>query len=158
MVIQGGRNVFTICRVLTFAVGILAVTTLLPATGRAADPSPPEKVPILLDTDIGSDVDDAFALALALASPEVDLVGVTTVGQGAEDRAWMVCRFLTAVGRRDVPVAWGRDPQPESPIEGLPSIRFDLRLSREGEADKTSGRVGSDPSAILKEKPAAAAS
>ncbi|MBV9561526.1 MAG: hypothetical protein JOY90_13920, partial [Bradyrhizobium sp.] len=40
---------------------------------------------------------------------------------------------------------------PECPIKGVPSIRFDLRLSREGEADKTSGRVGSDPSAILKE-------
>jgi len=47
---------------------------------------------------------------------------------------------------------------PECPIPGVPSIRFDLRLSREGEADKTSGRVGSDPSAILKEKPVAAAS
>ena len=49
---------------------------------------------------------------------------------------------------------------PDCPIPGVPSIRFDLRLSREGEADKTSGRVGSDPSAILKEKaaPAPAAS
>jgi hypothetical protein len=37
------------------------------------------------------------------------------------------------------------------------SIRFDLKLSREGEADKTSGRVGSDPSAILKEAKAPAA-
>ena len=43
------------------------------------------------------------------------------------------------------------DPNdPECPIPGVPSIRFDLRLSREGEADKTGGRVGSDPSAILK--------
>jgi protocatechuate 3,4-dioxygenase beta subunit len=40
---------------------------------------------------------------------------------------------------------------PDCPIQGVPSIRFDLRLSLEGEADKTSGRVGSDPSAILKE-------
>ena len=39
---------------------------------------------------------------------------------------------------------------PENPIKGVPSIRFDLNLSREGEADKTSGRVGSDPSAILR--------
>jgi catechol 1,2-dioxygenase/hydroxyquinol 1,2-dioxygenase len=39
---------------------------------------------------------------------------------------------------------------PSCPIKGLPSIRFDMRLSREGAADKTSGRVGSDPSAILK--------
>jgi hydroxyquinol 1,2-dioxygenase len=40
---------------------------------------------------------------------------------------------------------------PNCPIKGVPSIRFDMRLSREGEADKTSGRVGSDPSAILRE-------
>ena len=79
---------------------------------------PPARTPILLDTDIGTDIDDAFALALVLASPELDLQGVTTVGSDAEDRAWMVCRFLTAVGRRTIPVAWGRDPQPKSPIEG----------------------------------------
>jgi protocatechuate 3,4-dioxygenase beta subunit len=39
---------------------------------------------------------------------------------------------------------------PDCPIKGLPAIRFDLKLAREGAADKTSGRVGSDPSAILK--------
>ena len=41
-------------------------------------------------------------------------------------------------------------------IKGIECIRFDSRLSQEGEADKTSGRVGSDPSAILKEKAAPA--
>ena len=46
---------------------------------------------------------------------------------------------------------------PDCPIKGGPSIRFDLRLSREGEADKTSGRVGSDPSAIWKEESAKSA-
>src|ERR1700751_5289730 len=45
---------------------------------------------------------------------------------------------------------------PECPIKDVPSIRFDLKLSREGEADKFSGRVGSDPSAILKEAKIAA--
>src|SRR5829696_822796 len=40
---------------------------------------------------------------------------------------------------------------PGCPIKGLPSIRFDVRLSRESEADKTSGRVGADPSAIMKQ-------
>jgi len=39
---------------------------------------------------------------------------------------------------------------PDSPVKGLPSIRFDMHLSRESAADKTSGRVGSDPSAIMK--------
>jgi len=100
--------------VLVLLVGLL---TCFSTPGAAAEPAS-DKLPILLDTAIGSDIDDAFALALALASPEVDLAGVTTVGENAEDRAWMVCRFLTAVGRREVPVAWGRDPQPASAIEG----------------------------------------
>jgi hydroxyquinol 1,2-dioxygenase len=39
---------------------------------------------------------------------------------------------------------------PNCPIKGLPSIRFDMRLARESAVDKTSGRVGSDPAAIMK--------
>ena len=35
------------------------------------------------------------------------------------------------------------------PMQGLPSIRFDLRMAREGTADTVAGRVGADPSAIL---------
>jgi inosine-uridine nucleoside N-ribohydrolase len=96
----------------------LGALTFSPPQQSAGKPSAPEKVPILLDTDIGSDIDDAFALALVLASPELDLQGVTTCTSDAEDRAWMVCRLLTAVGRKDVPVAWGRDPQPKSAIDG----------------------------------------
>jgi protocatechuate 3,4-dioxygenase beta subunit len=40
---------------------------------------------------------------------------------------------------------------PECPLPGLPSIRFDMRLSRETAADRAGGRVGADPSAILKQ-------
>jgi hydroxyquinol 1,2-dioxygenase len=40
---------------------------------------------------------------------------------------------------------------PGCPIKGVPSIRFDMRLSRETAADKAGGRVGADPSAILKQ-------
>ena len=40
---------------------------------------------------------------------------------------------------------------PDCPIKGMPSIRFDMRLARESEADKTSGRVGADPAAIMKQ-------
>jgi hypothetical protein len=39
----------------------------------------------------------------------------------------------------------------ECPVKGVPSIRFDMRLSRETAADRASGRVGADPSAILKQ-------
>ena len=57
------------------------------------------RVPVLIDTDIGDDIDDALALALALSSPELDVRGVTTVHGDAHSRALLVCRFLHAVGR-----------------------------------------------------------
>ena len=40
---------------------------------------------------------------------------------------------------------------PDCPIKGMPSIRFDMRLSRETAADRAGGRVGADPAAILKQ-------
>ena len=89
---------------------------LLPLVACAAAQQP-GRVPLLVDTDIGSAVDDAFALGLAIASPEVELVGITTVGEAAEDRAWIVCRLLTQVGRTDVPVAFGPGEQPKGPID-----------------------------------------
>jgi len=66
-------------------------------------------IPLLIDTDIGDDVDDALALALALRSPEVELVGVTTVYQCAPLRARLAGRLLAAFGRADVPVLAGTD-------------------------------------------------
>jgi purine nucleosidase len=94
-------------------------TALLSSSSLPAEvPAVKKKaIPILLDTDIGTDVDDAFALALVLASPELELCGVTTVGSEPRTRALIVCRFLTAVGRRDIPVATGALPQPAEDIE-----------------------------------------
>jgi len=62
---------------------------------------------IVLDTDIGTDVDDALALALALASPELELVAVTTVSGDAALRARIAARLLALAGRSDVPVYAG---------------------------------------------------
>jgi inosine-uridine nucleoside N-ribohydrolase len=64
---------------------------------------------ILLDCDPGHD--DAIALLLALASPEVELVGVTTVAgnQTLEKTTANAIRVLEVVGRGDIPVAAGAD-------------------------------------------------
>jgi pyrimidine-specific ribonucleoside hydrolase len=66
-------------------------------------------IPILLDCDPGHD--DAIALLLALASPEVELLGVTTVAgnQTLEKTTANAIRVLDFVGRGDVPVAAGAD-------------------------------------------------
>jgi inosine-uridine nucleoside N-ribohydrolase len=61
----------------------------------------------ILDTDIGDDIDDAFALALALKSPELKLLGITTAFGDTELRARLVDRYLAAIGRTDIPVAIG---------------------------------------------------
>ncbi len=46
-------------------------------------PDDAERLPVLLDTDIGSDIDDAVALAYLLAQPRCELLGVTTVHPSA---------------------------------------------------------------------------
>jgi inosine-uridine nucleoside N-ribohydrolase len=65
--------------------------------------------PILLDCDPGHD--DAIALLLALASPEVELLGVTTVAgnQTLEKTTANAIRVLEFVDRGDVPVAAGAE-------------------------------------------------
>jgi len=62
---------------------------------------------IILDTDIGDDVDDAFALGLALQSPEIELVGVTTAWGDTALRARMVRRMLLETEHTEIPVAEG---------------------------------------------------
>ena len=75
------------------------------AQGASAAASSPQFV--ILDTDIGDDIDDAFALALALESPELKIVGITTEYGDTELRARLVDRYLGAVDRKDIPVAAG---------------------------------------------------
>jgi len=73
-----------------------------------------ERVPLLLDTDIGSDIDDAVCLAYLLAEPRCELLGVSTVTGEAQRRAMLADALCRAAGRADVPVWSGA----EAPLEG----------------------------------------
>lgn len=64
-------------------------------------------VKLIIDTDIGDDIDDLQALTLALLSPEVELLAVTTVCGDTDRRARLVQLLLEAAGRSGVPVARG---------------------------------------------------
>lgn len=87
---------------------VLVFARLPGAIGQAATEENTAKPQlILIDTDIGDDIDDAFALALALRSPEVRILGVTTAFGDTALRARLVDRYLRAVGRADIPVAVG---------------------------------------------------
>jgi purine nucleosidase/pyrimidine-specific ribonucleoside hydrolase len=66
---------------------------------------PPVKV--IFDTDLGTDVDDAMALAFALNRPELQVLGVTTSRKEVYQRAAIVARLLQVTGRIDVPYAPG---------------------------------------------------
>lgn len=74
----------------------------------------PQKV--IIDTDIGDDVDDAFALALAVSSPELQVLGVTTTFGDTETRAKIVDRFLGEVGRAEIPVFAGTATTTKNPM------------------------------------------
>jgi purine nucleosidase len=73
--------------------------------GAAKAGSAPQLV--VIDTDIGDDIDDAFALALALKSPELKVLGITTTFGDTGMRARIVERYLKAVGRTDIPAFAG---------------------------------------------------
>lgn len=62
---------------------------------------------VWLDTDIGTDVDDAVALSLALRSPEVELVGVSTVYGDVGLRSRMAAKMVALAGRGSIPVYSG---------------------------------------------------
>ncbi len=59
---------------------------------------------IILDTDIGSDIDDAVALAYLLSEPKCELVGITTVCRPTVARAEMASAMCRHVGRDDIPI------------------------------------------------------
>lgn len=83
---------------------------------QATDPSDVSQKPqlVIIDTDIGDDIDDAFALALALRSPELKILGVTTAFGNTELRARLVDRYLHAAGRSDIPVNAGVETQTDN--------------------------------------------
>ncbi|MFI9010258.1 nucleoside hydrolase [Actinosynnema sp. NPDC053489] len=93
-------------------------------------------IPLIIDTDPG--VDDAFALALAAASPEVELIGVTTVfgNVSLENTTRNALRLLALLGRDDVPVGVGAS---------RPLVHPQPHLSSAHGSDGLSGYAGTLP-------------
>lgn len=66
-----------------------------------------QPIDVIIDTDIGTDVDDAYALLFALSSPEINVKGITLVHADLETREKIVLKLLKLIGRTDIPVAKG---------------------------------------------------
>lgn len=95
------------------------------AQGTNAPVAPPQLV--IIDTDIGDDIDDAFALALALKSAELRILGVTTTFGNTDLRARLADRYLQAIGRGDIPVFAG----PASKTDNVMTQSVYAKRSRE---------------------------
>ena len=99
--------------------------------------------PVLFDTDMGSDVDDALALALILASPAaLDLRVVTTVAGDTQTRAHIAAGLLSLAGRGDVEVCAG---------ERRPLLRAPERFAWFGHEERC---IAAAPAAPLSPEPA----
>jgi purine nucleosidase len=96
---------------------IRSLALLLFACLLAAGAQP---IPVVLDTDIGDDIDDALALAAALQSPELDVKAVITVLQQGSRRGDLTYKILELYGRTDVPVGIGA----EQTLLGKPNNDF----------------------------------
>ncbi len=66
-----------------------------------------KKIPVILDTDIGLDIDDTWALGLLLKCPEIDVKLITTSTDNTPLKAKLVAKFLEIVGRTDIPIGIG---------------------------------------------------
>lgn len=92
----------TICSV---ALQIALLLSPLTTSTLAAQSAPDAKV--IVDTDIGDDIDDVFAVDLALISPEIHVVGISAAWGDTTLRARMLDRLTCEIGRTDIPIQTG---------------------------------------------------
>ena len=82
-----------------------------------------ERVPVILDTDLGDDIDDTWALAMMLGMPQIDLKLIVTASEDTPARTRLTARILQDMGRTDIDLgteftskamlAWSRDAEVE---------------------------------------------
>ncbi len=98
---------------------MFAVSARCFAQHRSAMLQQASKERVIIDTDIGDDIDDAFAVALALRSTELQILGITTTFGDTEMRAKLLDRLLEEAARADIPVAAGPPTQPKTAFTQL---------------------------------------
>jgi purine nucleosidase len=84
-------------------IGVLLIGMILMMSVSA------QKQKVIFDCDIAGDIDDAYALALMLCSPEFEILGITVDHGLTHDRAKVACRMLYETGLEHIPVYLGRE-------------------------------------------------
>ncbi|MFW5789530.1 MAG: nucleoside hydrolase [Spirochaetota bacterium] len=97
--------------------------------------------PVILDTDLGSDIDDTWALVMLLRSPELDVKLIVTETCDTAYRAAVTAKLLEVAGRSDIPVGIG--------IRFSPCNEFQAPWLGDYELDAYPGPVHEDGVAAL---------
>jgi inosine-uridine nucleoside N-ribohydrolase len=92
--------------------GMVTVAVHAQAGAQHAQHAQADAQMVIIDTDIGDDLDDVFAVGLALVSPEVHVIGITTAWGDTALKGRLVDRLLAETGRTDIPVAVGIETHP----------------------------------------------
>jgi len=94
-------------------IALIMLAAWAPPPGAAAAPDAgPERIPTVIVTDIGNDIDDSWAIALALRSAELDLKLVVTDPYDTQYWGAVAAKLLESAGRADVPVGIGDNHGP----------------------------------------------
>jgi inosine-uridine nucleoside N-ribohydrolase len=107
--------VFAVC--ILFGSPVCAQTETSASRSNATDK-------IIIDTDIGGDIDDAFAVGLALQSPEFKVLGISSAWGDTHLRARLLSRLLKETGRADIPVAMGIAKHPPGKLDTLSQAAY----------------------------------
>ena len=86
---------------------LAAVATTAWAADTGTSSVPAKKIPVILDTDIGDDIDDTWALVMLLKSPQMDVKLITTTNGKNVYRSKIIAKLLTAANRTDIAIGMG---------------------------------------------------
>ena len=133
---MGRMFAFTLILAVSFLLaGYLAFAGAPPFGSPAA-----ARIPVILDTDIGDDIDDTWALALLLKSPEVDIKMVVSDFKNTAYRVKIIARLLETAGRTDIPIGIGlrqsdqEDGRQAAWVAGYDLSRYPGRVHQDGVA------------------------
>ncbi len=99
--LRAGARLGRSCRAFPF---VLLATLAFCCFAAATHAAP---IPVILDTDIGDDIDDTWALAMLLGMPQLDLRLVVTDYGNTPERTRLVAKILQRAGRTDIPIGTG---------------------------------------------------
>lgn len=121
-------------------IGVLFISILLMLSVVSA-----QKQKVIFDCDIAGDIDDAYALALMLCSPEFEILGITVEHGLTHDRAKVACRMLYETGLEHIPVYVGREtPQVVCKTEGAAAYHQQYYWAKNFDKLKPQGKPAAD--------------